>query len=183
MPTTITGTDGVSQVQAGAVESGDLPDGSVIQVVQNTKTDTSSSTSSSGSFGVSGLDVSITPTAATSKFLVIYSASIGSNTSQRSGTLLQRNIGGGSYSDIFIADAAGARLRGTTASEAIDDSVIVPHAANYLDSPSTTNVLNYRILIGVEGNQTVFMNRSSGDADASTLYRATSTITVMEIAG
>jgi len=36
MPTVITGTDGINQVQAGAVESGDLPAGSVIQVVTKT---------------------------------------------------------------------------------------------------------------------------------------------------
>jgi hypothetical protein len=35
MPTVITGTDGINQVQAGAVESGDLPAGSVIQVVSS----------------------------------------------------------------------------------------------------------------------------------------------------
>jgi len=165
------------------VESSDLPDGSVIQVVQNVKTDTSSFTSSNASFGVSGLNVSITPTAATSKFLVIYSAYIGSDAGQRHGTLLQRNIGGGSYSEIFIADAAGARSRATTSGTPRDEVSLVAHAANYLDSPSTTNVLNYRILIGVEGNQTVFMNRSESDQDSSSLYRTVSTITVMEIAG
>jgi len=35
----LNGTTGVSAVQAGAVESGDLPAGSVIQVVSTTKTD------------------------------------------------------------------------------------------------------------------------------------------------
>jgi len=186
MPLTLDGTNGVSAVQTGSIQSDDLAagvGGKVLQVVQTAKTDTSSFTSSNTSFGVSGLDVSITPTAATSKFLVIYSAYIGTDTLERNATLLQRNIGGGSYSEIFRADAAGARTLGTTVNTPGNSNAPVPHVANYLDSPSTTNVLNYRILMSAESSQLVFMNRSFLDSDAGSVYRAVSTITVMEIAG
>ena len=70
MPTVITGTDGVSQVQTGAVESGDLPAGSVIQVVQTYIADTGSIETTSQSEVGSGVTVSITPTS-TDNYIII----------------------------------------------------------------------------------------------------------------
>ena len=167
---------------AGVLPDANAPSGSVIQVVQGIKTDTSSYTSSGGNYGVSGLNVSITPTSASSKFLVIYNAHIGSNQNQRNGTLLQRNIGGGGYSEIFIANSAGSRLRSTSSNSPHSPNAITVHSASYLDTPNTTSVLNYRVLMGVEGNQNVHMNRSHEDTNNNTQYRAVSSITVMEIA-
>ena len=73
MPTTITGTDGVSQVQTGAVESGDLPAGSVIQVVEATIT--SPTNANSTSYVNSNIQASITPYNSSNKILVFASIS------------------------------------------------------------------------------------------------------------
>ena len=71
MAVVIDGTTGVSAVQAGAVTTSDLPAGTVLQVVQSVKTDTSSF--AIGATGdISGLSVSITPTLSTSKVLVTF---------------------------------------------------------------------------------------------------------------
>jgi len=70
MPTTITGTDGVSQVQAGAVESSDLPAGSVIQVVGETFYLSSRFTTTSTSYVDTGVGKQISLVSASSKVLV-----------------------------------------------------------------------------------------------------------------
>ena len=60
MTTTITGAGGVSQVQAGAIEHGDLPSGSVLQVV-NAANNTTRLTTTNVYIDVFGANASITP--------------------------------------------------------------------------------------------------------------------------
>jgi len=79
MPTVITGTDGINQVQAGAVESGDLasgaigsgdlPAGSVIQV-KHVVTRTNVTVNAPNTLVDLGLSIQITPTSTNSKFLL-----------------------------------------------------------------------------------------------------------------
>lgn len=100
MPTTINGTTGVSLVANNAtintpaisggtltsstlvtptisgtvtgLNSASLPTGSVLQVVSTAKTDTFSTTSASGTFAdITGLSVSITPSSASNKILIL----------------------------------------------------------------------------------------------------------------
>ena len=76
MPTTITGTDGVSQVQTGAVESGDLPAGSVIQRVINQDIDAGDIGTTSTSLVASGIQASITPTSSSNYIDVYFSVAM-----------------------------------------------------------------------------------------------------------
>jgi len=80
MPLTLDGTNGVSAVQAGAVESGDLasgaigsgdlPAGSVIQVVQNYNPNTGVIATTSSTLVGSGVTVTITPTKIGNKIII-----------------------------------------------------------------------------------------------------------------
>ena len=54
--------------------------------------------------------------------------------------------------------------------------------ACYLDSPSSTSALTYKIVAQLNGN-TLKVNQEEGDANTNDTNRGVSHITVMEIAG
>ena len=150
--------------------------GSVLQVVSTTKTDTFS-TSTTGSFvDVTGLSVSITPSSASSKILVLYDTMIGPADTGffrivRDSTAIKQG------------DAAGGRIRTTVGSISPGGNAdkSAPGAGNYLDSPATTSAITYKIQVQ-NYSGTLVVNRSYNDSDATYSGRGASTITVMEIA-
>jgi len=191
MPLTLDGTNGVSAVQAGAVESGDLasgaiasgdlPAGSVIQVVQTVKTDTYSETISKGSttFPIPGLTVSITPSSASSKILVFLNL-VTSLKSLGVNARLQRDS-----SDIYVGDAAGSRKQESSGNLASEDYAVNTLALQFLDSPSTTSSVTYAVKLRHTSSlsQTIYVNRTAQDANDTFRARYASSITAMEIAG
>ena len=71
MPTEISGATGVNKVQSSAIETGDLPTGSVLQVRQTTGTTTISTTSfTSTNTWTDHYSLSITPSSTSSKILI-----------------------------------------------------------------------------------------------------------------
>ena len=197
MPTTITGTDGVSQVQTGAVESGDLaagainsgdlPAGSVIQVVSTTKTDTFSQTFSGNSTfsnDVTGLTATITPIYSSSLLVVFLNINVGSNVSDLDVTLFNNG------SRVYIGDVDGSKGRTSTLRQKVNSSpgssseagdtinIVAPIPAN--STSSQTFSVRLRHLSSLA--QTVYVNRVDSEADAGFSPRSASSITVMEIA-
>ena len=149
--------------------------GKILQVVSTTKTD--AYTNATASFAdVTGLSVSITPSAATSKVLVIVSLSISSTTNIVCASKLLRGS-----TAIFIADAAGSRTPVSTSSRPSAASLeMFSHSLVYLDSPATTSATTYKVqALGI--TSTVYVNRTYADSDASTSPRQASSITVMEV--
>jgi len=157
-----------------------MPSGSVIQVVSTTKTDTFSAQSSGGSFNtITGLNVLITPTSATSKIFIIANVAAGSDTGNRHAIRLLRNS-----SPICIGDSAGSRTPSSGAAMGVRTHVdTMPHVATFLDSPNTTSATTYLIQGSAEGSQTFFCNRPENNLNDDSIYSPTSSITVMEIAG
>ena len=49
-----------------------------------------------------------------------------------------------------------------------------------IDTPNTTSQITYYVLIGAEGSQPFYLNRSNDDSDSATVHRTASSITVME---
>lgn len=156
-----------------------LPAGSVLQVVSVTKTDTFSTTSSSF-VDVTGFVATITPSSATSKILVIVSANAGANPSGVAEFKLLRNS-----SDILLGDSSGSRSRTSfTFYHGSGNNGAAGVGTTFLDSPSTTSATTYKITIRSNtGGQTVAVNRTMLDEDGGGTSRATSTITLMEVAG
>jgi len=181
MPTVITGTDGINQVQTGAVESGDLPAGSVIQVVQTVKDDVFSSTS--GTFvDVTGLSASITPTTTSSKIYVNVCISN-----------LVADGGDGSAEAILIRDTTQIANASSGGSNVLFGGFsgggngessfgTLPKNVNFLDSPSTTSSVVYKVQARQVDSTLFYINRSVNDS-GSYNQRGISTITLMEIAG
>jgi hypothetical protein len=167
------GTIAAADIASGAITAAKLASGvggKVLQVVSTFKADVFSTTSTSY-IDVTGLSVSITPSSASNKILVIVTTNH-SNAVDDSLMQLVRNstvIGSGTSGTVrngFSMYASGTSINSTMAC-----------CINFLDSPSTTSATTYKIQTIVQSG-TVYVNRrSNGDA-----FSASSTITVMEIA-
>ena len=184
------GTIATAKIVDGAVTSAKLSAGKILQVVSTTKSDTFTATNlAAGAVSdITGLSVNITPISTSNKVLVFYSVQGVSEASSRVvnfATTLKR-----ADTQISIADAASARIRVTNfisiRADANDQNVGATVSYNYLDSASSTSSLTYEV--GLKNIQdsalTYHVNRTYGDADDDNYRpRATSSITVMEVAG
>jgi hypothetical protein len=181
-----TSTDYVKDGAAAIEALGDAIDATVfglgsgiLQVVSTTKTDTF--TMSSSTFAdITGLSATITPSATNSKIYVTVSLVSGMNINATSSffQLLRDSTA------IGIGDAAGSRVRGTTGAYSPSLIEVVPVSMSFLDSPSTTSAVTYKVQLksSVNGQQSV-INRSNTDTDSSSQLRGASTITLFEVAG
>ena len=160
-----------------------LPSGSsggIIQVKSVVKTDLFNTASSSFT-DITGLSVSITPTRADSK--ILFQFHLGSfqnqNNSSRAFVRMVRDS-----TAICVGDAAtGHECTAAVCSRASDDNhTQFPVSMQFLDSPSTTSAVTYKLQAscGNDGG-TLYLN-SPGTVDAQSGNTA-STITVMEISG
>ena len=187
MPITINGTGTISGVSATCISTAQtvtsvgrsaLPAGSVIQVVQAVKTDTQSTTSTSY-VDVAGMSVTITPTSASNKILVMARVNtIGTsdanglyiNLVRNSTTIVSTTAGGNSDT----VDAWGVSGGGGMTN---NDRKYANPSLDYLDSPATTSATTYKIQMIVTGGFGTF-NRWPLNNDQASV----SSITVMEIA-
>ena len=140
--------------------------GKVLQVVQ-AQTASNISTASN-SFVATGLTVTITPTSASNKILVMINGGNYYNTTAggEAWTAIYRSVGGGGYSQLpapfnTILDIAGA----------YSATLRISHSIMVLDSPATTSAIIYQPYMACNGTGTAYFNNSS----------PTVTLTVMEI--
>jgi len=183
MPTTITGTDGVSQVQTGAVESGDLPAGSVIQVVEGLQGDYLQITTSS--FVDMGLEATITPSSASNKIQVIVTVGVAATGGGQQGLaqlirltngLNATNIGEPSQ-DVGNREKCFFSIRTATS----NDSSSLTNS--FIDSPNTTDELTYKIQVRSENADIFALNGTAVNNPSNFYPRTISHIILMEIAG
>jgi len=181
MPTVITGTDGINQVQAGAVESGDLPAGSVIQVVHTNKTDTQVISTTSYTEVMS---LTITPTNTSSKFLVIPNIAMGVDDQF---ALFSWRIARNGDNSIFIADSSSRhQSTGGTFSDGFGANLYtgVSNSTTFLDEPNSVSELTYSVEArSSNGSRPIYINRGSNTTNIGDRGVTTSSLTVMEIAG
>ena len=152
--------------------------GKVLQVIQALKTDIQS-TSSVTYVDVTGLSVTITPTSASSKILVMIRINAIANDAAagtyfnilRGATSLVSSTAGG------MADTENAWGVGGGGGMTFNDRKISSAVLDYLDSPNTTSATTYKIQFLVTSN-VGFINRWATNTDLA----AVSSITVMEIA-
>ena len=168
------------EAQALAIAAG-LTDASIIrQVVSTTKTDTFSTTSAT--FGdITGLTVSITPSSASNKILLIADVKI-SGSSASSGHL---RFSGGNSSD-YVGDATGSRVSSaySTGLETINWGFLVGMLSPtlvYLDAPGTATAVTYAVQVR-RGSGTVQINRTGQDSNNEDYGRTASTIFAIEVA-
>ena len=168
----LNGTTGVSLVQdgvvtaadlaSGAITSAALPTDSVLQVVNATYS--TGTSSSSNVFIDTGLAATITPTSATSKILIFANMSGCEKSTNNTYHLFQL------FRDSTSILSFESQLNYTGNSSRTTAS----SGTNYLDSPSTTSAVTYKVQFASGSNNAVVIVQASGGH---------STITLMEIAG
>lgn len=168
-----------SDVTSGRFDVARMPAGSVIQVKSTTVTAAATYSMGAGAIQDVGVNVSITPTSASSKIFIISTVSSAGVSFNRPGSVLIRN-----GSRIAIGDAAGSRNRTSSGGSAGETSPGT-QTVNFLDSPNTTSALTYGVYIVNyhSATQTYNFNYDQGNSDNVAHGRTASTITVMEIAG
>jgi hypothetical protein len=163
--------------------------GKIGQVVTTTFTGTESATSkaSDGSFTDSSVYASLTPSATSSKIMVMATINAGS-TSSSNGVHIGRftqAISGGSTTAVFIGDAASNRVRTSSGrgTSSTGTNTILTHGFNFVLTPSTTSAVTvkYQFAIRGGGSGTAYINRSDTDSDTTEYQRTASAITLMEI--
>jgi hypothetical protein len=179
MPTIISGDTGVNQITTGAIEKSDLPTGSVLQVVSTTKTDKFTTTSSSA-VDITGLSVTITPTSASSKILIVTNMNYGGNTNLYGAFFVVRN----STNVVVGTYPTGNQTAATFGvGQPFDTYKIDCGSHTYLDSPNTTSAITYKVQAATKNGSTTFTINAPFQTDnAAYIIGGTSTITVMEIA-
>jgi len=147
--------------------------GKIGQVLQIQKVDTYSQTAASWT-DITGLSIAITPSATTSKILV--TAVVNASKEQgggnghfrllRDSTVIGVSTNGSGYNGFGMTD------------QGVDGNTMSVKVNNYLDSPSSTSELTYKVqLYNITNSHTSYVNRRASGAG----HGATSTITVMEV--
>jgi hypothetical protein len=153
-------------------------------VASTTKTDTfSASVAVGATTAITGLTVDFTPTSASSKVLVVgyvTTASSTGSTGRSVNVIVKRDS-----TAVGVGAADGNRTQVTTGSQQAVTLGQNNSTFAFIDSPATTDEVTYSVDIhnGEEdGTRTLYVNRTSVDADAAKTPRASSSITAIEVA-
>ena len=152
----------------GTIAAGRLPAGSVLQVVNGTYATLVSTTTST--FISTGLTANITPISASSKILVFANV-VGVNKGAANTTIMLRLYRG--VSSIIGFEDFGGYTGGAIV------NAIGSCSTTYLDSPATTSSTTYTVYFASASNISSVTVQNYNATPAN----ATSTITLMEIAG
>jgi hypothetical protein len=155
--------------------------GKVLQVLQATKQDTQDFALATGTLSdITGLTLSITPSSASNKVLVLFTVHMGQTSGGGANPYVNIDKGG---SNIFIGDTTGSRTRGTSNVGVDLNSQYTLKIASqtYLDSPNTTSATTYKLRAGGYDSRSFTINKTVVDNAEGAI--ATSTLTLMEIAG
>ena len=179
MPIVLNGSGtvtGLSQLPDSAMAAG-----SILQVVQTVKSDTTSVASASFT-DLSGMTVSITPTSSNSKVVIMCHMTLCNTTNNF--TAIFKLVRGSTA--ICVGDADGNKLQATGAMAQVGDG---DHpftvSFQFMDSPSTTSATTYKIQLATESGQTCQLNRRTlyeANDTAPKNARYASTLTAMEVA-
>lgn len=170
-------SDGTNWTSAAASTS--LPAGTLFNFQATTLNTTVTVTG--GSYAdITGLSVAITPTSSSNKVLVraVIQFGIGSAVVTPGFQLVRGSTA------IGIGASAGSRtLVGSSVYNATAGNTMATTILEWLDSPATTSSTTYKVqCLDFSGNSgTVYLNRSTTDANAATSERAASMISVCEV--
>jgi|TARA_R110002050_G_scaffold200120_1_gene335004 hypothetical protein len=164
---------------SGKTLTGDaLSNGKILQVIQNQKTDTFSSTTVlTSTVEVTGGNATITPSSSSSKVLVMISGAFGVSPANY-GVALQLKRG---TTLISMGDLRGSETRAAAGSPVKGTGWAENFAITFLDSPSTTSATTYKLFLGVESGATAMIGGSYASAGTYNMSIPTN-IVLMEVA-
>lgn len=169
-------SNGTSIVSGGGLASG--IGGKVLQIVQYQETAFPSFALNTGSTtALTGFSLNITPSSTANKVLIMYHVHLGlTNNTAQPYIILQKN-----GSDLWKGNSNGSRQQSTTSHGYDNSTSIHLNSTSYLDSPSTTSQITYRLITGGCCGRTYNMNVAR---DNNSEYMTTaSSMQLMEIAG
>ena len=192
MPITINGDGSITGLSVGGLGSGvvntatlangaatgaklTLPSGSVIQTVHTTRTTSFTTTSQTY---VDLMTATITPSSNTSKMLVRYGLSAGTdNDNMHIYSAMFRDS-----TEIGSATDTGSRTGAFSVHNTMDQSMVYG-GGEHLDSPATNSAITYKIKVKSSNGGQANFNRSHRDHNSAAYDgRVSSFLTVMEVA-
>ena len=176
-------SDGITLSSDGKVAFPNTSTGKVLQTVQVVKT-SKQSVQSQTMVDITGFELTITPSAASSKILLITTITACCHSS--GGFNLWRQIGSNSYAQLttYIGDADGSRERYTMQMGQTQTANVAERSMTILDSPNTTSAVKYKWQTGTpyNSNYVIVINSTADDSNSSYYSRTISTMTAQEIA-
>ena len=175
------GVERMSITDSGVTGTG-IGAGKILQVVSTTKTDTFSEQVAGGAFSADAITVSITPSNASNKIFITCFINMGCQNAVEGKFQIFK---AGSVLTGATGDASGTNTRVTAMSDAVDGTGQQTNVAGqFLDTAGGTSAITYSIRLGhgSTGTKTIYLNRSHGNTSGTADSRATTTITVMEVA-
>ena len=172
---------GVTLTNAGTLTNSGTATGfgKVLQVVSAEYTTTDSTTSTT--FVTTGVEASITPSSTSNKILLMASMSLGGSGAvgdNRMNICFLRNT-----TEIGVPATVGSRQSVGRTGPQVASGQMTEESILYLDSPSSTSAITYKVAFSARSGYTTWLNRSSGDPDVAYSSRGASTLVLMEIAG
>ena len=166
--------------------------GRILQLVTTEISDTKSvqGTNQQNFVDIPGINVTITPTVASSKIHVQFSLGKVSGSGNSNLVRFTRNVAGGGATAIKIGDAEGNRLRGTTniyGNGVINSGHSRGFNYQFVDTPSYSvgQAIVYQMQVNTEGNTSTqfYVNRNHDNTNNSYVYhgRGFSSVTAMEV--
>lgn len=151
--------------------------GKIGQVIQTVVAGNVDVTSSSGTFAdISGFTANITPSATSSKILVMATINYGGTSNMYAAVRLVRGS-----TAVGIGDAAGVRTRSSAFTSSDDNSKAFSATFDFLDSPSSSSQQAYKLQVTLNSGQTFKLNSEGENIDNAANHRTISTLTLMEV--
>ena len=164
-----------SNIASGTLNSARFSGGKIGQVVYGEYNQEVES--SAGGFQDSGLTASITPTATSSKILVLVTQQTNKGNTPTGGYYfnlrLQRQIGGGGYSDVKYLTSLGNYYSGTSSGDKYIGAN--EYSLNHLDTTNTTSQVDYKTLTNAETGMI------TNPDDSGSYHRGEASMVLMEI--
>ena len=153
--------------------------GKILQVKQLVKSDVVSVSGNDATtfVDITGFNLSITPSSSSHKVLITYNLKLGNQAAERNCSIrILRD------SSTLTVGSGGSAANGTDFFRMSSNGEIYNASHMFLDSPSSSSSLNYKLQWALEGqgggSRTAYLNRRGADSS----YVMVSTLTLMEVA-
>lgn len=152
--------------------------GGGVTAITAVKTDTFTTTVTNGTWAdVTDLSVTITPSSSSKRVMIF--VSLAADSAAQSAFRVMRDA-----TPIEVATSVSSRVAATGMWPGSSGAVCLSIGRTIVDAPATGSPVTYKVQVTTltgGGNNTCYINRSSGDGDNNTIARGTSSITVMEV--
>ncbi len=152
--------------------------GGLVKQIQSVSVDQDRSTTSTTRADITDLTVTVTGLISSDKVLLTGLVSLGQDTSTFH-SFIHLDRGG---TEIGQGASQGSRRRVHTGANPTNN-VVDGVAINYLDSPSATGSVVYKVQFSAESGSTAYVNRSGSDSNNANHMRSLCTLTALVIDG